>query len=180
MPLRVWIDTNQLRLSGQIQKCRETGVNSNLQCLPERDSRWDGDDRLSFRVHPEWRSAGNVAVDSSLDGAAAPLAAKLLRRRAVPRTGGSHGARDINETREWLKTSDGTVADEAAELPARSDVHRQRRRRRGSEQFPARFVRRHRSKRAGNCSRSEEHTSELQSPMYLVCRLLLEKKKDEP
>src|SRR5437879_10970978 len=27
------------------------------------------------------------------------------------------------------------------------------------------------------CVRSEEHTSELQSPMYLVCRLLLEKKK---
>src|SRR5437879_9948334 len=29
----------------------------------------------------------------------------------------------------------------------------------------------------GSRSRSEEHTSELQSPMYLVCRLLLEKKK---
>src|SRR5437762_5468878 len=28
--------------------------------------------------------------------------------------------------------------------------------------------------------RSEEHTSELQSPMYLVCRLLLEKKKIAP
>src|SRR5437879_7047156 len=28
--------------------------------------------------------------------------------------------------------------------------------------------------------RSEEHTSELQSPMYLVCRLLLEKKKKPP
>src|SRR5437764_2812465 len=28
--------------------------------------------------------------------------------------------------------------------------------------------------------RSEEHTSELQSPMYLVCRLLLEKKKHHP
>src|ERR1017187_10624952 len=28
----------------------------------------------------------------------------------------------------------------------------------------------------GHCPRSEEHTSELQSPMYLVCRLLLEKK----
>src|SRR5437764_12318534 len=27
--------------------------------------------------------------------------------------------------------------------------------------------------------RSEEHTSELQSPMYLVCRLLLEKKKED-
>src|SRR5437762_12393014 len=29
----------------------------------------------------------------------------------------------------------------------------------------------------GGPQRSEEHTSELQSPMYLVCRLLLEKKK---
>src|SRR5437879_7060340 len=32
-------------------------------------------------------------------------------------------------------------------------------------------------RRARNLLRSEEHTSELQSPMYLVCRLLLEKKK---
>src|SRR5437763_6838287 len=31
--------------------------------------------------------------------------------------------------------------------------------------------------KAGRQLRSEEHTSELQSPMYLVCRLLLEKKK---
>src|SRR5437879_11164013 len=32
-------------------------------------------------------------------------------------------------------------------------------------------------RRSSPCSsRSEEHTSELQSPMYLVCRLLLEKK----
>src|SRR3712207_6916515 len=30
---------------------------------------------------------------------------------------------------------------------------------------------------SGPCSRSEEHTSELQSRQYLVCRLLLEKKK---
>src|SRR3712207_8430277 len=29
----------------------------------------------------------------------------------------------------------------------------------------------------GECGRSEEHTSELQSRQYLVCRLLLEKKK---
>src|SRR5690348_17868238 len=28
--------------------------------------------------------------------------------------------------------------------------------------------------------RSEEHTSELQSPVHLVCRLLLEKKKNTP
>src|SRR5437762_4673357 len=30
-----------------------------------------------------------------------------------------------------------------------------------------------------SAGRSEEHTSELQSPMYLVCRLLLEKKKQK-
>src|ERR1017187_10643229 len=30
---------------------------------------------------------------------------------------------------------------------------------------------------AGRGDRSEEHTSELQSPMYLVCRLLLEKQR---
>src|SRR5256885_6348555 len=32
---------------------------------------------------------------------------------------------------------------------------------------------------AGRYARSEEHTSELQSPCNLVCRLLLEKKKNE-
>src|SRR5467141_673543 len=40
---------------------------------------------------------------------------------------------------------------------------------------------RHRAGRAGGarapCGRSEEHTSELQSHLNLVCRLLLEKKK---
>src|SRR5258708_14805773 len=37
------------------------------------------------------------------------------------------------------------------------------------------------SVRPGSCheNRSEEHTSELQSPDHLVCRLLLEKKKKE-
>src|SRR5215203_7154246 len=33
--------------------------------------------------------------------------------------------------------------------------------------------------RWSGCRRSEEHTSELQSRQYLVCRLLLEKKKRE-
>src|SRR5258708_13237778 len=37
---------------------------------------------------------------------------------------------------------------------------------------------RHQSAASGSaCPRSEEHTSELQSPDHLVCRLLLEKKK---
>src|SRR4051794_41374199 len=40
---------------------------------------------------------------------------------------------------------------------------------------------RHRSPRRGGLRwRSEEHTSELQSPVHLVCRLLLEKKKHIP
>src|SRR3712207_7204692 len=34
--------------------------------------------------------------------------------------------------------------------------------------------------RRGRDPRSEEHTSELQSRQYLVCRLLLEKKKNPP
>src|SRR5438876_9069018 len=33
--------------------------------------------------------------------------------------------------------------------------------------------------RAARRARSEEHTSELQSPVHLVCRLLLEKKKNK-
>src|SRR5258708_14491029 len=33
-------------------------------------------------------------------------------------------------------------------------------------------------KQSGRRARSEEHTSELQSPDHLVCRLLLEKKKN--
>src|SRR5216684_7756370 len=33
---------------------------------------------------------------------------------------------------------------------------------------------------ASRCRQSEEHTSELQSRLHLVCRLLLEKKKHQP
>src|SRR5437762_4403690 len=48
-----------------------------------------------------------------------------------------------------------------------------------AQRFPAEFRSSQsasRALRAFRCGRSEEHTSELQSPMYLVCRLLLEKK----
>src|SRR5437764_6789276 len=44
--------------------------------------------------------------------------------------------------------------------------------------FPPPRSSRRRSRPRGTSGRSEEHTSELQSPMYLVCRLLLEKKKN--
>src|SRR5205807_10347297 len=47
---------------------------------------------------------------------------------------------------------------------------------RAHQQQPA-VVRRPHRRRRGIDRRSEEHTSELQSPCNLVCRLLLEKKK---
>src|SRR2546425_3774914 len=40
-------------------------------------------------------------------------------------------------------------------------------------------INRNESALAARASRSEEHTSELQSLAYLVCRLLLEKKKEQ-
>src|SRR5579863_5874457 len=55
-----------------------------------------------------------------------------------------------------------------------------------SESAPAEHHRARRSRRRGRrrrggrrARRSEEHTSELQSPVHLVCRLLLEKKKNK-
>src|SRR5690348_17442548 len=53
-----------------------------------------------------------------------------------------------------------------------------RRSRRFKSFHPDQIFRESRSGRAA-ASRSEEHTSELQSPVHLVCRLLLEKKKNE-
>src|SRR5256885_5026743 len=44
--------------------------------------------------------------------------------------------------------------------------------------FCARRPSRSRKNDVGSADRSEEHTSELQSPCNLVCRLLLEKKKN--
>src|SRR5207244_5043311 len=55
-------------------------------------------------------------------------------------------------------------------LPRRTLAHRRARRERLSREESDRVVRVARI-------RSEEHTSELQSPDHLVCRLLLEKKK---
>src|SRR3712207_7131613 len=57
--------------------------------------------------------------------------------------------------------------------PRRLGQRRHARGRRGR----GRAARRRRPPRAALPARSEEHTSELQSRQYLVCRLLLEKKK---
>src|SRR5690348_18022760 len=47
---------------------------------------------------------------------------------------------------------------------------------RGAFRVPERVVRAGAADPSCGSSRSEEHTSELQSPVHLVCRLLLEKK----
>src|SRR5437879_11459251 len=49
----------------------------------------------------------------------------------------------------------------------------------GQQLARRRCVGRHEFSNWTGWTRSEEHTSELQSPMYLVCRLLLEKKKND-
>src|SRR5438445_10153154 len=46
----------------------------------------------------------------------------------------------------------------------------------GSVRMPLSAASRRNASRSGMRNRSEEHTSELQSRQYLVCRLLLEKK----
>src|SRR2546429_911333 len=47
-----------------------------------------------------------------------------------------------------------------------------------STRHEAHHLRSHRGHRPAGPRRSEEHTSELQSRLHLVCRLLLEKKKE--
>src|SRR5690348_18382899 len=48
----------------------------------------------------------------------------------------------------------------------------------GGPQVPVVVVQTHTGLAVPQVLRSEEHTSELQSPVHLVCRLLLEKKKN--
>src|SRR5690348_18085997 len=56
-------------------------------------------------------------------------------------------------------------------------LFRSARRRAPSRTRNPRFPDGRRCRAGGSGRRSEEHTSELQSPVHLVCRLLLEKKK---
>src|SRR3712207_6961245 len=61
----------------------------------------------------------------------------------------------------------------------RDDGRRDHLRHRRAQRVATEVARERRKARAGDAGpRSEEHTSELQSRQYLVCRLLLEKKKN--
>src|SRR3989454_5496146 len=128
--------------------------------------------RLDARQAAAGRLAGDARVDDDIIWAlalealakqrhpAARLADAVSRRQAVPidQNGSPSGLGAACENYAQQERSDG-------------EGHRQ-----GGEE------RRERSRhsaghRPGNHARSEEHTSELQSPCNLVCRLLLEKKK---
>src|SRR5437764_6429376 len=114
----------------------------------------------------------------SADGRRTPEAdhsnpGQRARRAHAAAVGGSHRARAC--ARAKIRLPRQLVADGAGDsalLPSGGLVAlapREGRARARLRRASARTEARH--------PRSEEHTSELQSPMYLVCRLLLEKKK---
>src|SRR3712207_6855839 len=77
-----------------------------------------------------------------------------------------------------LFRSAGVVLDHLHELGGRGGVHRGSRHSIKETWMPDCMILVNASRmRVMRWSRSEEHTSELQSRQYLVCRLLLEKKK---
>src|SRR2546429_7064598 len=74
--------------------------------------------------------------------------------------------------------ADGTRADDEAVAVAEVDVGAVVGRRVAAREFRSTRVGEGGDNLAGRGARSEEHTSELQSRLHLVCRLLLEKKND--
>src|SRR3712207_7426991 len=81
----------------------------------------------------------------------------LFRSWSVPKIARHLGAHE-QTVRAWIKAFIGSGFDALTNKPRGGDT---------SELTPAML----------EAIRSEEHTSELQSRQYLVCRLLLEKKK---
>src|SRR2546429_5492033 len=95
-----------------------------------------------------------------------------MRPRSSRITGNMRGSKPVKmSTREPAACS---LATAGSKLAARSSTSVPRR-----MSFPpaARLTRSGASSTARGSCRSEEHTSELQSRLHLVCRLLLEKKK---
>src|SRR5690625_3869032 len=83
-------------------------------------------------------------------------------------TDATRRAEDLARGRSWLEDARPT---DRRHLRHRGRQHRRGRRHPPWEATPPA------SPTSPSCSRSEEHTSELQSRGHLVCRLLLEKKK---
>src|SRR5437879_10648685 len=127
------------------------------------------------------QTAAAASALVSMRGVAAANSISEARRRA-----GSHGASVVDTPRYDLLLKGGHVIDPANERDGRMDVAVSGSKIAAVEKdIPA-----NQAAKVVDVSglyvtpglidihyRSEEHTSELQSPMYLVCRLLLEKKK---
>src|SRR3712207_7344329 len=77
--------------------------------------------------------------------------------------------RSWGSERPWFAGTIGRRGRKEQRIPSASELDRRRKCRGGLQRGPWRAIQ--------LPPRSEEHTSELQSRQYLVCRLLLEKKK---
>src|SRR5437879_7962866 len=100
---------------------------------------------------------------------ATPASSSLSLHDALPISrGGFH--RGTGGHRAWHEIAFIFAMDAVDGIEDCHMQHRQASRRFGRRRFGCAY----------GIERSEEHTSELQSPMYLVCRLLLEKKKLQP
>src|SRR3989441_2207711 len=108
-------------------------------------------------------------MDATLDERARRRQAELRARGLEADFGtvrGEIGRRDVQDTTRVLaplRKADDAIEVDTSELTIDQVV----------ERMLAEVER-----RRGGAGRSEEHTSELQSLAYLVCRLLLEKKKN--
>src|SRR5205823_8234347 len=137
------------------------------------------------------RTPGPARLPAGRRGAADGLAARGASRAGLPpaRAGSvgralrrAAGRRSVRSRRRDAAGDAGAVLDAAARAPPRRAAfygHRLRQARREGIGLRVRS-RSHLSLRGSGragVGRSEEHTSELQSLAYLVCRLLLEKKK---
>src|SRR6266487_1489963 len=129
-------------------------VNSRLAAMVRKAYRksWTSCSRI---VHP------HVARVSSCTNARLPNSRRAAHRASSSRTPSARRCSASSFKWNWSSSPS------SASLRCRS-IHQRNLRRNAPISPPGRL----------DCSiRSEEHTSELQSPVHLVCRLLLEKKK---
>src|SRR5437764_6128158 len=132
------------------------GQHPNMLVIPE--SAWMGDFAIDLAIRYQIGTArGNRSVLSAMD---------IEREEFFARFGQSINDLILNHRKDLERKRSGYGACAVPNaVPVASTTLRP------GVNGKARWV------EATGTARSEEHTSELQSPMYLVCRLLLEKKK---
>src|SRR3989442_3827172 len=144
---------------------------------------------LRYRAdrRPSRKSTSTTSRRPVRVGQRSPAAPAGLGHRGSPRTGASCSARTLRTPLLWKRSlSAGSHLDRRRAVGQVHRVgHRDEYFARSLEALPAvrgaDVVHKHQvaSLPPLACGRSEEHTSELQSRPHLVCRLLLEKKKEK-